>query len=88
MKFGVFLVVTALFFNGCVSLVQEQPSGEIKEFAQFLEKSLQRKVLEYSIKPLTKPGDNFGAILQSVDVKVGNDSKPVSLTYSLNITSS
>lgn len=78
MKFGIFVVVAALFYNGCVSmLVQEQPSGEIKDFANFLEKSLQRKVLEYNINPLTKPGDNFGAILQSVDVKVGNDSNNV-----------
>lgn len=43
---------------------------EIREFQKFMEKSLKKKVLEYSSKPLTKPGDNFGAVLQAVDVKL------------------
>lgn len=47
-----------------------KPLTEIRNFTEFLEQHLNKKVLEYSLKPLTKPGDNFGAIVQSVDVKV------------------
>lgn len=46
---------------------------EIKEFNAFLEKCLKRKVLHYTLKPLTKPGDNYGSIMQSVDVKVAKE---------------
>ncbi|XP_055307114.1 uncharacterized protein LOC129571346 [Sitodiplosis mosellana] len=53
---------------------QTGPLTEIRNFTEFLEQHLNRKVLEYSLKALTKPGDNFGAVVQSVDVKVaGND---------------
>lgn len=45
-------------------------SFEIQQFRSFLEKCLKTKVLEYSLKPLTKPGDNYGSIMQSVDVKM------------------
>lgn len=53
---------------------------EIRNFTEFLEHHLNKKVLEYSLKPLTKPGDNFGAVVQSADVKVtgNNDSDEVS----------
>lgn len=48
--------------------------SEIRNFTEFLEENLNRKVIEYLLKALTKPGDNFGAVVQSVDVKVsGND---------------
>lgn len=57
-------------------------STEIRKLKEFLEKSLGTKVLEYDLKYLTKPGDNYGSIIQSLDVKVesknGND--PVSIT--------
>lgn len=53
---------------------QTKPLSEIRNFTEFLEKCLERKVLSYTLKPLTKPGDNYGAVLQSVDVKVvGNN---------------
>lgn len=42
----------------------------IRNFTEFLEQNLKKKVLEYTLKPLTKPGDNFGAVVQAVDVKV------------------
>lgn len=48
-------------------------STEIRFFVEFLEKCLGRKVLEYSLKPLTKPGDNYGSIMQLVAVKVVKD---------------
>lgn len=56
--------------------------NEIKNFTEFLEISLNRTITEYTLKPLTKPGDNFGAILQSVVVKIAdekNSSDEVSL---------
>lgn len=49
---------------------QVQPLCEIKNFSEFLEKCLGRKVLDYTLKRLTKPGDNYGSIMQSVDVEV------------------
>ncbi|XP_031617493.1 uncharacterized protein LOC116337236 [Contarinia nasturtii] len=45
--------------------------SQIKNFTEFLENSLNRTVLEYTLKSLTKPGDNFGAVLRSVVLKVG-----------------
>lgn len=50
-----------------------RPLFEIQQFREFLEKSLNKRVLEYILKPLTKPGDNYGSIMQSVDVKVTSD---------------
>ncbi|XP_055309442.1 uncharacterized protein LOC129573174 [Sitodiplosis mosellana] len=47
---------------------------EIKEFGKFLEKCLNQKVLDYTLKSLTKPGDNYGSIMQSVDVEVIGES--------------
>lgn len=49
---------------------------EIKDFTEFLEKCLDRKVLEYTLKPLTKPGDNYGSVMQSVEVKIAGSSDP------------
>lgn len=43
---------------------------EIRNFGEFLEYRLERKIIEYSLKPLTKPGDNYGSIMQAVVVKV------------------
>lgn len=43
---------------------------EIRDFTKFLEKCLGRKVFEYSSKSLTKPGDHYGSIMQSVNVNV------------------
>lgn len=53
---------------------QVRPLCEIKEFVKFLETSLSKRVLDYTLKPLTKPGDNYGSIMQSLDVKVAGES--------------
>lgn len=54
-------------------------SCEIGNFVEFLEKSLSLKVLAYTLEPLTKPGENYGSVMQLVEVKVvENDSKQVS----------
>lgn len=55
---------------------QVQPSGKINECRTFLETCLRRKVLSYTLKPLTKPGDNFGSIMQSIDVEVAGENNP------------
>lgn len=49
---------------------------EIKNFHGFLTKSLGKTILEYSLKPLTKPGDNYGSELQAAKVKVANKTDP------------
>lgn len=46
---------------------------EIKDFTGFLEKCLGRKIVEYSLKPLTKPGENYGSVMLSVEVKLVDD---------------
>lgn len=46
------------------------PLFEIRNFTEFLENCLTRRVLDYKLKPLTKPGDNYGSVMQSIDVKV------------------
>lgn len=42
----------------------------ISEIIPFLEKSLKAKILDYTVAPLTKQGDNFGSTLLAIDVKV------------------
>lgn len=51
-------------------------SYEIKGLTSMLEKCLKRKVISYSLKCLTKPGDNFGSCMQSLDVAVAGEDKP------------
>lgn len=51
--------------------------SDIKLFKEFLEEQLGAKVLEYCLKPLTKPGENFGAELRTAEVKVINNSNEV-----------
>lgn len=48
----------------------------IREIEAFLQTNLKKKVLEFTVKPLTKPGDNFKSLVQAVDVKLAgaNDS--------------
>lgn len=54
-------------------------SCKIKNFTEFLEKCLGKKISSYILRPLTKPGDNFGSTIQSVEVKLcGGDSSEVS----------
>lgn len=49
---------------------QSQNVCEINNFMEFLEISLKQKIVEYTLKPLTVAGDNYGSIMQAVDVKV------------------
>lgn len=49
---------------------QDRPLCELNEFKAFLAKCLNRNILSYKLRPLTKPGDNYGSIMQSVDVEV------------------
>lgn len=58
----------------------------IRRFPEFLEKCLGQTVLDYTLKPLTKPGDNYGSILQAVEVKVAKNtnSNEVNLIFRSN----
>lgn len=42
----------------------------ISEIIPFLEKSLNATILDYTVAPLTKQGDNFGSTLLAINVKV------------------
>lgn len=55
-----------------------QSSCNIRNFTEFLENCLQRKVLGFTLKPLTKPGDNYGSTMQSVDVEVAGECESAS----------
>lgn len=47
----------------------EIPSqSQIKDASTFLEKCLKKKVLRYTVKPLTKRGDNYNFQVQSLEV--------------------
>lgn len=54
--------------------------SNIVGFGPFLENTLRSKVLKYTLKPLTKKGENWAAILQAIEVKLvhSNDSNHVS----------
>lgn len=58
---------------------ETRPLCHIRGFHKFLEQCLKRTVLNYTLKALTKPGDNYGSVMQAVDVKVAgiNDSSEV-----------
>lgn len=49
---------------------QSEPPCEIKDFTRFLEECLGRKIVNYSIRRLTKPGENYGSVMLSVEVKM------------------
>lgn len=51
---------------------QTQVLCEIKQLTEFLEKCLDHKVLKYILKSLTKPGDNYRSVVQSIEVGTGD----------------
>lgn len=42
----------------------------IRAIIPFLEKSLNATILDYTVAPLTKQGDNFGSTLLAINIKV------------------
>lgn len=48
---------------------------ELRNFSDFLEKCLKRPVLQYSIKPLPKFGENFGSALEALEVKLSKNNQ-------------
>lgn len=46
------------------------PSSEIKNFSEFLGKCLNRKIVGYTMESFTKKGENYGGVLQHVEVQV------------------
>lgn len=51
---------------------------DIKGLQQFLEKCLKKSVLDYTLSDLTRPGENYGSIMQSLDVTVAEANGRVS----------
>lgn len=43
---------------------------DIIHLREFLENCLCKKILDYSLRPLTNPGDNYGSIIQALKVTV------------------
>lgn len=57
----------------------DQPLKELKNVHEFLEKQFAREILNFTLNPLTKPGDNYNSMLQALEVKCfkGNNSNNV-----------
>lgn len=58
--------------------------SEIKNLRKFLEKCLNTTVLDYKLNNLTKSGDNYGSLLQSLEVTVADSDGCVSFTLPVN----
>lgn len=59
------------------------PKCEIRDLKQFLGKCLSRTVVEYKLADLTKAGDNYGSIIQSLEVIVVDANDGVSKNFRL-----
>lgn len=46
---------------------------QIANLKDFLEVSLRKTILDYSMRPLTKPGDHYGSIIQALTVTVADE---------------
>lgn len=60
---------------------QNQTIHEVANLHDFLGKCLKSKVLDYKLNPLTKPGDNYGSTMQSLDVTVANENNNEKVIY-------
>ncbi|XP_031638919.1 uncharacterized protein LOC116351033 [Contarinia nasturtii] len=60
-------------------IVTEAQIAPLEEFHTFLEKCLHKHVLEYIVKPLTRPGDNFASVIQALEVKTINNNDPTEI---------
>lgn len=58
---------------------------EIKNLKQILEKCLGGTVVEYKLANLTKPGDNYGSIIQSLEVITVDKNESVSVFFYLHL---
>lgn len=50
--------------------------NQIEKLREFLENCLGKTILDYSLHPLTKPGDNYGSIIQALTVTVSHNGDP------------
>lgn len=67
-----------------------QPVKERRQFDEFLNNCFSnRTILNYTVKSLTKLGDNWGSVLQAVEVKLAtkNDSNAVKSFFLLKTLS-
>lgn len=53
---------------------QNRQLFEVRNLSEFLQNCLRREILNYELEPLTKPGDNYGSVMQSVTVEVAGKS--------------
>lgn len=51
---------------------------DIVDLKQFLEKCLKKTVLDYTLSDLTRPGENYGSILQALEVTLADANDDVS----------
>lgn len=56
-----------------------------KNFTDFLENCLDIKVVQYTVKPLTKSGDNYNSMVQAIDVKSIQNNGLHEVTFSKNL---
>lgn len=58
--------------NNFCDRMSDRVFREIKNLNEFLKECLGKPILEYSLKPLTEPGDNYGSELQAIEVKMAD----------------
>lgn len=54
-------------------MMSSSEKNQIVHLRAFLENCLGKKVLDYSLRELTKPGDNYGSIMQALTVTVSHN---------------
>lgn len=76
-KFCIWFLCVSFYMNiiGSNSIVFAYDVPEVKNLTEFLEKSLNRKVLNYTISPLKAANHHFGASIDKVAVRVANNSE-------------
>lgn len=47
--------------------------NQIDRLREFLENCLGKKIIDYSLQALTKPGDNYGSIIQALTVTLADN---------------
>lgn len=76
-KSGIWFLCTSFYMSIIYlnSIIFAYDAPEVKNLTEFLEKSLNRKVLNYTISPLKAANHHFGASIDKVAVKVANNSE-------------
>lgn len=65
--------------------VTTSTAREYKNLTEFLEKCLNKRVVQYAVKPLTESGDNYNSVLHAIEVKSIQNNSPNEVQRSIEI---